>query len=213
MKASDFLTRNAPAWHASWLSLTGRPGDQGLLQALVARYGETHRRYHTLDHLDACLRHLPALRGLAAQPHEIALALWFHDAIYDIGASDNEGRSANWAAQALQSAAVDTQAVQRVVALILVTRHDAAPATVDEQLMLDVDLAILGAPIAVFDGYEHQVRAEYSAVPEPLFRANRRRILQGFLARERIYHSAPFHGRLEMQARQNLARSIAALQD
>ena len=213
MNAQDFITRHAPAWHAAWQSLSGRQGDEALLQALVVRYSEPHRHYHTLAHLDACLRHLSDLRGLATHADEVALALWFHDAIYDIGAADNERSSADWAARALRSASVEAAVAHRVVALIMVTRHEVAPRTADEQVMLDVDLAILGARAEVFDGYEDQVRAEYHAVSEPLFRANRRRILQGFLARERIYHTAEFHGLFEAQARRNLARSIAALQD
>jgi len=213
MTAQEFNSRHAPAWHAAWQSLSGRQGDEALLQTLVARYSEPHRHYHTLAHLDACLRHLPELRGLATHPDEVALALWFHDAIYDIGAADNEHRSADWAVRALLSASVEAALAQRVFALIMVTRHEVAPVTADEQVLLDVDLAILGARAEVFDGYEDQVRAEYHAVSEPLFRANRRRILQGFLARERIYHTAVFHGLFEAQARRNLARSIAALQD
>lgn len=213
MIAEDFIHRQTSHWQAAWQSLCGQPGDAALLHALVARYTEPHRHYHTLQHLDACLRHLPALRGFASHPDEVALALWFHDAIYDIGATDNERRSAHWAVDSLLSAGVEVAVSQRVFSLIMVTRHDVAPRTVDEQVMLDVDLAILGARAEVFDGYEGQVRVEYRTVSEPLFRANRRRILQGFLARERIYHTGLFHGRFETQARRNLARSIAALQD
>jgi len=213
MNAQDFISRHAPTWHATWQTLCGQRGDAALLQSLVTRYSEPHRHYHTLDHLDACLRHLPALRGLATYPDEVALALWFHDAIYDIGAADNERRSADWAVKSLLAAKVEAAVTQRVSELILVTRHEVMPQTVDEQIMLDVDLAILGTRAGVFDGYEGQVRAEYRTVPEPLFRANRRRILQGFLARGRIYHTDPFYGRFETQARLNLARSIAALHD
>lgn len=213
MTTQEFIDRHVLHWHASWHSVCAQQGDAVLLKALVARYSEPHRHYHTLQHLDACLRHLPELRGLATHPDEIALALWFHDAIYDIGAADNERRSADWAVASLLSAQSEAAVAQRVIALILLTRHDAAPQTVDEQIMLDVDLAILGARAEVFDGYEGQVRAEYQNVPEALFRANRRRILQGFLARERLYHTDLFHQRLETTARHNLARSIAALQD
>ncbi len=211
--AQDFITRHAPAWHTAWLALSGRAGDEALLQALVARHSEPHRHYHTLAHLHACLRHLPDLCRLATHPDEVALALWFHDAIYDIGATNNERRSADWATRALLSASVESAVARRVSALIMVTRHDEAPRTLDEQVMLDVDLAILGEHAEVFDSYEHQVRAEYHTVPEALFRANRRRILQAFLARERIYHTDRFHARFETPARHNLARSIAALQD
>ncbi|MEO8544389.1 MAG: N-methyl-D-aspartate receptor NMDAR2C subunit [Betaproteobacteria bacterium] len=211
MTADDFIARHQSDWHAVWQSLAHRQGHPELLDALVARYAEPHRHYHTLQHLDACLRHLPSLAAQATRPDEIAIALWLHDAVYVIGAADNELCSANLARDLLLTAGVDAATTERVHALIMATRHDQAPQSRDQEILLDVDLGILGARAAVFDGYEQQIRAEYRSVPEPQFRANRRRILQGFLARARIYHTQLFFERYEAPARANLARSISAL--
>ena len=79
--------------------------------------------------------------------------------------------------------------------------------------LLDVDLAILGAPASIFDAYEAQVRAEYAAVPETDFRKGRRNILEGFLARNPIFHTPYFTALCELQARANLKRSIHRLQE
>ena len=201
------------SWQRLWQGLGAARADMALLQALVARYSEPHRKYHTLQHLDACLRHFSTLRADANHPDEIELALWFHDAVYEIRAPDNELKSADWAGSAVLAAGGSEAAAQRVHALVLVTRHDSPPQTPDQEILLDVDLAILGAPPAVFGAYEAQVRAEYSMVPAPDFRSNRRRILQGFLARPRIFHTPGFNTRLEAQARANLQRSVAALAD
>lgn len=211
MQAQAFMTRHRQAWDALWRSLAARPSVADLLDDLVTRYCETHRHYHTLEHLDACLRHLADIRALTLRPDEVALALWFHDAVYAIGASDNEQRSADWARAALTAAEGAPDAASRVHALIMATRHDQAPQTPDQRVLLDVDLAILGAPAAVFDGYEQQIMREYQAVPQAAFRSNRRRILQAFLDRPRIYHTPHFHDRREAQARANLGRSIQAL--
>lgn len=211
IQAHDFVQRHAPLWHASWQAAAAPRPDPELAVRLAGRYAEHHRHYHTLQHLDACLRHFEALRADAQRAHEITLALWFHDAVYEIGATDNELRSAQWASAALLSAGADAAAAGRVHALVMATRHDRAPQTPDEQILLDVDLAILGAPPAVFDAYEGQVRVEYRAVPEPDFRSNRRRILLGFLQRPRIFHTAAFNGRFEAPARANLQRSIDRL--
>lgn len=99
----------------------------------------------------------------------------------------------------------------RVHALILATRHAALPATPDEGLLVDIDLAILGAAPGRFDEYERQVREEYAAVPEALFRSRRQAILEGFLHRPSLFSTAFFRERLEVQARKNLERSIARL--
>jgi predicted metal-dependent HD superfamily phosphohydrolase len=211
MQTQDFVNRHGHGWHDAWQQLAPRPPDPSLLMQLTGRYAEAHRHYHTLEHLDACLRHLAGNRTLAQQPAEVALALWFHDAIYDIGAADNELRSADWARAALLDQGGTSDTAQRIHALVMVTRHDQPPRTPDQALLLDVDLAILGAPAALFDAYEQQIVREYQAVPVAAFRSNRRRILQGFLDRPRIYHTAAFHDTREAQARANLGRSIQAL--
>lgn len=207
-----FITRHGSDWHTLWKALTPAfNGQDALLAELAKRYSEPHRHYHTLEHLDACLRHLSGVMALLERPHEVALALWFHDAIYDVGATDNEQRSADWARECLLAAGGASDAADRVHASILVTRHDQPAQTSDQQLLLDVDLAILGAPDDVFDAYERQIVDEYQSVPRAAFRRNRRRILQGFLDRPQIYHSARFLATREAQARANLQRSIHAL--
>lgn len=211
MQTTAFTERHQAAWQAAWRALAPRAPHPSLLQQLVLRYSEAHRHYHTLQHLDACLRHLDRQHTLAQRPDEVALALWFHDAVYDIGAADNEQRSADWARSALLGQGSAADLAQRVFALVMVTRHDQPPQTPDQQLLLDVDLAILGAPAAVFDEYERQIVREYQAVPTAAFRSNRRRILQGFLDRPQIYHTTAFHDAREAQARENLGRSIQAL--
>jgi predicted metal-dependent HD superfamily phosphohydrolase len=81
----------------------------------------------------------------------------------------------------------------------------------DAQLLFAFDLSILGAEASRFDEYERQVRDEYRHVPGLLFRGKRRSVLQGFLARERIFNTDSFHTLLETRARGNLQRSIAQL--
>jgi predicted metal-dependent HD superfamily phosphohydrolase len=72
-----------------------------------------------------------------------------------------------------------------VHALVMATGHDAVPQGRDQEVLVDIDLSILGATPARFDEYEQQVRAEYAWVPEFLFRRKRRAILGQFLARPR----------------------------
>jgi predicted metal-dependent HD superfamily phosphohydrolase len=211
----------ADARHAAWLEAwralgiqapDGAPDsapDNALLDALLACYREAHRAYHTLQHLDECLDSLALERGHAQRPAEIALALWFHDAIYDVHRHDNEERSADWARQALRAAGADAAAAQRVHDLVMATRHEAQPEEADAQLLVDIDLSILGAPAPRFAEYERQIRIEYAHVPPEVFEPRRRRILGGFLARDPLYLTPSVRARLESQARLNLQRAIA----
>ncbi len=113
---------------------------------LAAAYATPDRHYHTARHVDACLAQAQRYRSLAKQPAEIEIALWFHDAIYDTHRNDNEQRSAEWASEFLSSAGADPACASRVHALIMATRHDAAVDDVDQQLLVDIDLGILGQP-------------------------------------------------------------------
>ena len=199
------------SWNTAWQSLGVPHVDAALLPTLLQRYSEPQRKYHTLQHLDACFRHFADLRAQAQSPAEVALALWFHDAVYDVGVPGNELKSADWARDAMCSAGGPRDVAQRLHDLVMVTCHDVQPQTRDQEVLLDVDLAILGAAPADFDAYENQIREEYASVPQDAFQGRRRRILQQFLDRPRIYHTAQFHGQYEHRARDNLARSIRQL--
>jgi predicted metal-dependent HD superfamily phosphohydrolase len=199
-------------WTAMWRSF-GAEEPHRLYDELMARYAEPHRHYHTAQHLDECLALYDEIGALAEHPAEVELALWFHDAIYQPRRSDNEAASADWARRAALGAGVGAQAAERVHALVMATRHDAVPQGRDQEVLVDIDLSILGAPPARFDEYERQVRAEYAWVPEFLFRRKRRAILGQFMARPAIYATAPLGERLEARARANLARSLARLRE
>jgi predicted metal-dependent HD superfamily phosphohydrolase len=147
--------------------------------------------------------------ALAERPAEVEAALWFHDAVYEIGRPDNEERSAAWARTALLAAGVPEASAERVQRRVLATRHTQPPSGPDENLLVDIDLAILGACEARFAEYERQIRAEYAAVPEAQFRERRLAILGSFLFRFRIYGTGHFQSLLEERARANLMRAVA----
>ena len=197
-------------WRTIWRAV-GATGDEALYHDLIARYEDESRHYHTTRHLEEMFALWPLLERLATHPAEVELAIWYHDAIYQSLRTDNDRRSADLARDALTAAGADPAAVARVHALILATKHDAEPAPGDAQLLVDLDLAILGASPERFDEYEHQVRAEFAYVPVTLFRRKRREILESFLARPVIYHAAPLREGRERAARANLARSIESL--
>ena len=194
-----------------WRQLGAANPDPRLHGELIARYSEPHRRYHTVRHLDECFERLDEIRSLARHPAEIELALWFHDAIYDVKRHDNEEKSADWARASATAAGVAADACERVYSLILSTRHQAAANGVDAEILVDIDLSILGAVPVRFDEYERQVREEYSWVPDFLFRRERKAILKEFLARPRIFSTTHFRDRYEQQARSNIERSLERL--
>lgn len=197
---------------ASWQRACDDLGWQGdsttLREQLLARYAEPHRKYHTRQHLAECIALLEPVLPLAQHPAEVEMALWFHDAVYETRRHDNEAQSAAWAQRALRAADVGVESAVRVHTLVMATGHTALPATADAKLLVDIDLAILGAPPARFAEYERQIRDEYGFVPGWLFRRKRRAVLRGFAQRTSIYHTAHFRERCEARARQNLQLAL-----
>jgi len=191
------------SWHRAWAHIA-LPAPTAVMEILVAAYDEPHRRYHTLQHLQECLALFDQVVDQAAHPGEVELALWFHDAIYGLQAKDNERRSADWAVEVLRGAGASDAVCLRVDRLIMATRHDAVPTDPDERLLVDIDLAILGASAERFAEYDRQVRDEYRWVPGPLYRIKRRQVLRSFLDRAAIYGTPWFQSRFEAQARRNL---------
>jgi len=149
--------------------------------------------------------------GLATSLESVELALWFHDAVYDTRALDNEEQSAVLARQCLTEAAVEVALVERIEGLVMATKSHAITRDPDTALMLDVDLSILGQSEKRFAEYEAAIRQEYYWVPENTFTTERAKILERFLARERLYITDQFFRKYEVQARLNLEQSLAVL--
>ena len=111
---------------------------------LFAAYSEPHRHYHTTAHIGDCLAQLDQARETTEAPHEVELALWFHDAIYNPASSKNEAESAKWAKEFLRSVGATEDQQARVSNYIMATKHDAEPDGGDATLVVDIDLSILG---------------------------------------------------------------------
>ncbi|MCR6625643.1 MAG: N-methyl-D-aspartate receptor NMDAR2C subunit [Pseudoxanthomonas sp.] len=194
------------SWQRAWTGIGAAGEGAALFARLKAAYAEPQRHYHTLQHLGECLAAFDEAQALAEHPHAVEMALWFHDAIYDVKGHDNEQRSADWARDALHLAGVPRGSAQHVHDLVMATRHTAVPQGRDAQLLVDIDLSILAAERARFDEYEQQIRREYGYVPGFLFRRKRKEILLGFMDRPAIYSTPHFHAALEARARDNLRR-------
>ena len=202
----------------AWRDLAHRHGcnaefSERVLGDLVRAYAEPHRHYHTLDHI-ADLLQLLAQHGGASDADAVKLAILFHDAVYDPERQDNEAASANLAKRHLGLLGFAQQLVTKVEHYVLATQHGASmPAAGDSDLhlLLDLDLSVLAAPSDRYRAYAQAIRNEYTAVPDELYRAGRRRVLESFLARPQIYRTERLRVLWEASARANLTGEIEAL--
>ena len=202
-----------------WNGLVSRRGCEPLaagavLEETVSAYGEPHRHYHTIGHIASLLALLDRHGADVADRDALTLAILFHDIVYDPTRQDNEEASAAWTVARLEGLGFPEDLRAKVARLIVATRHDRpfeATGEADLALLLDLDLSILAAPPADYRAYAQAVRREYALVPDPLYRPGRRRVLEGFLRRERIYLTTPLRTAWERPARANIAAEIAQL--
>ena len=71
----------AATWTAAW-ALLDRPAPAWLLAELEQACGEPPRHYPDRRHLGECLVLWTRWRTHCERPVEVAVALWFHDAVY-----------------------------------------------------------------------------------------------------------------------------------
>ncbi|GAA5112264.1 hypothetical protein GCM10023339_15070 [Alloalcanivorax gelatiniphagus] len=164
--------------------------------------------YHDLLHLTEVLDRLDLLAAAGApfDATTVALAAWFHDAVYE-GGTDDEERSAQWAERALPPAYAD-----EVARLVRMTVHH-RPGDDDPAggALSDADLAILAAPPARYEQYVAGVRADFAHVADADFRAGRAAVLADLAAKPSLFHTPQAHALWESAARANLVRELDEL--
>ncbi len=207
------------ALQQSWVRLMARYGVAPAdayppFDLLAASYSSAGRYYHDLEHLSEVFKVAGRLALFCDDPHALQLAIWFHDAVYDTRATDNESRSADLAVLLLGPIGVPAGVLDRVTRMIRLTAHlsaDTPPGDRDTAALLDADLAILGASEERYRRYAADVRKEYAWVPDAEYARGRRAVLERFLARPRLYwHDLTFQEG-EERARENMRAELAGL--
>lgn len=197
-----------------WASLMERLGNptnaEAVYTKLIELYSEPHRAYHNLSHINMLL---DEHREIECQHLELELAIWFHDAIYNPRAKDNEDRSATLAFNSIIDFGLSIGMANQVEKLIMATKHVELPKDDAARLLVDLDLMSLGGSEAEFDVNSAAIRKEYEHVPLADYCKERCRILQSFLDRPTIYSTRLFQEKYEESARANLRREIARLQE
>lgn len=209
----------AGAMRPHWLKLLARydvapVAAAPLFELLVAAYTSPDRHYHNLEHLDEVFRSAGRLATITDDTGPLNLAIWFHDAVYDPRAKDNEARSADLAVNLLGPVGVPAWVLDRVVRMIRETAHrpgDPPPADRHTAVLLDADLAVLGSPPERYNRYAADIRKEYGWVPDADYRAGRAAVLETFLARPRIYTTDLLFQEIEPRARENMRAEVATL--
>jgi predicted metal-dependent HD superfamily phosphohydrolase len=187
---------------------------------LIERHRDPSRHYHGVAHLCAVVAtalDLIEAGSLGSDPVEdsgtVVAAAFFHDAVYDVSASDNEARSAELARRNLRTLGWADRRVERVTVMIERTVDHRDPPDADFATLFDADLAILGSETSVYGRYVDAVRSEYSTVPDDAWRTGRTVVLSAFLDRRSIFATTVGIDRWESAARSNLERELGSLRE
>jgi predicted metal-dependent HD superfamily phosphohydrolase len=180
---------------------------------LCASYAEPQRHYHTLSHLVALFECLEEYADEISDPSRVAFAAWYHDCVYDPKAKDNEEKSAERAAQELRALGANEVLCSYVSRLILATKqHMAGGKDYDDDVFLDADFAILGAPEAAYRQYVEGIREEYAHLSDDEWKAGRMAFLERIVLAPRIFRTGVFEGAYAAKARANIKRELKELE-
>lgn len=175
-----------------------------LQRRLIERYEQPPRRYHTIDHAGRVAGYVRSLGGDRA----CLLAAWFHDAVYEPTATDNEERSAGLL---LGWLGADRDAAEGARLVRLTAGHRAGAGDRSGAILCDADLAVLGSGPQAYEDYRAAVRDEYAHVGEAGWRRGRSAVLQDLLGREPLFQTTEGRRRWELPARQNLKTELRSL--
>ena len=214
------MNNKAKAYWDLLMQLLGNPkGTDNIYHEILASYRQPHRFYHNMAHILNMLEELETVKNIVPvnNRQSIELAIWYHDIVYDtqpsqdVNKEDNETQSAHRLMADNKIFDLDPSLIHHTCELILATKHTESLEDTDAQVLVDLDLAILGKAPTLFDEYERNIRQEYAWVPEQDFRNGRAKILQSFLDRPYIYATSYFKEKYEDMARENLGRSVGML--
>lgn len=182
--------------------------DNVFMEDIIAQYSTPDRHYHNITHIKELLVHYLKIRHLLTKPSEVYLAVIFHDICHNPQISGNEENSARYAYKYLQthlsSSNVDLDIVERLIQLTAHHDQELGHLTHDEELFLDMDMAIFASHYERLMEYEKQIYQEYAFISREQYRTGRVAFLQKLLQKKVIYRSTYFQTRYESQARENM---------
>jgi predicted metal-dependent HD superfamily phosphohydrolase len=173
-------------------------------ESVMSNYKGSNRHYHTIRHIGIMLGELSQFRLTSHDEAIVVLSIIFHDVIYNPILKNNEEKSAVFATSVLQELGLSKQIINEISRLILLTKkHECEPNDKLGNILLDLDLSILSTPSLLYKWYTESIRKEYFMYPDFIYKPGRKKVIQSFLKRERIFKTKEFH-LAEKTARMNL---------
>ena len=172
-------------------------------------YSSKSRHYHNLEHLDNMISELSKIQLEVNNLDCLLFAIYYHDIIYKPTKSDNEHQSALLFKNRIAKTSFDK--LSECIAQIEATKEHKLSADNDTNILLDLDLSVLGKSTEEYKKYSENIRKEYRIYPDFMYRKGRKKVLKSILELDFIYKTDFFKQLYENQAKKNLKLELNQL--
>ena len=178
-------------------------------------YSSRLRGYHDFNHIYYLVKLWDSYKDKIGKRDEIFFSIIYHDIVYRPVKSNNEEASANRFKRDAKNLGLtlSKKQIDYIYDAIVATKHNDSVKHLyendnDIKYFLDFDLYVLSAEQSAYDKYREGVRKEYKIYPDFMYKPGRKKVLESFLQRERIYLTDDIKEKREEFARKNLQNEI-----
>lgn len=172
-------------------------------------YSSKSRYYHNLEHIENMLVELDKVKSKITDLDSLLFAIYYHDIIYKSTKSDNEHKSALIFEKRISKTSFIN--LNKCKAQIEATKEHKLSDDYDTNILLDLDLIILGKSQKEYQEYSNNIRKEYKIFPDFVYRKGRKKVLKSILEKDSIYKTEYFIKHYEKQAKENLRLELNQL--
>lgn len=212
----------APAFARSALAIGATAPREELLataEELLCSWQSAGRAYHGIRHLVEVLAAIDMLAEETRDPDAVRIAAWYHGVefsadrrvLYAHRGGEDPLAGSRRAEAELSALGVPPDAVAHISAMVVqADRHAPRSDDSDAKVLIDADLATLGAEPQRYAAYRRSIRQEYAHVEDEEYLETRIAILRKLMARGRIFVS-PMGQQWEEAARENISAELEML--
>lgn len=176
---------------------------------LNSQYSHKSRFYHNWRHIEKMLLDLPLFNAQIENLDALVLSIFYHDSIYRVTKNNNEEKSADLLQEHLCQ--TNFKKIAWCKDQIIATKQHKFSDNTDTNILIDLDLSILGQPLNVYQEYAQNIRKEYGIYPSIMYNPGRKKALKHILNQDSMYKTESFKERYESKARKNLTWEINSL--
>ena len=176
---------------------------------LSSQYSGKSRHYHNLSHIENMLQMLDEVKAEVTNIDTLLFAIYYHDIVYKATRNDNEYQSALLFEKHIAKTSFGKISACKMQ--IELTKEHLLSEDEDTNILMDLDLSILGSRSEEYYKYQKNIRKEYSIYPDFMYKKGRVKVVKSMLASGPIFKTSYFKDKLEVQARVNLENELKNL--